>query len=183
MGKKILAAAAPHLTPVTLELGGKKYAPLYLLKAFLHHCTVLFTRFGFSPCYSPCYIDESVDIEKATKRIIWGKFLNAGQACISIDYIVCTPSVCEKFLRLAYQLLNEWHGTSPRSCASLSRIVNGAHFKRLSNLLDTTHGRIILGGNSNERELWIQPTVVSKYHLKPQHLFRAVLYHLAVQVF
>ncbi|CAG7816733.1 unnamed protein product [Allacma fusca] len=132
IGKKVMTAAAPHLTPVTLELGGK----------------------------NPCYIHDSADIQIATKRIIWGKFLNAGQACISIDYVICSPLVSEKFLRIAYQLLNEWHGTTARTCPNLSRIVSAKHFTRLSNLLDETKGRVILGGNVNQRELWIQPTVV-----------------------
>ena len=135
-----MMAASKNLTPITLELGGK----------------------------NPCYIDPSADIEVATRRIIWAKFINAGQACISVDYILCSAEVREKFLCFAFQFIHEWYGsnTSSRNGSNLSRIVNEKHFSRLSNLLNfietNKRGVIAIGGRTDESTLSIEPTVVSK---------------------
>lgn len=101
VGRIVHAAANKYLTPVTLELGGK----------------------------SPCYIDDSINIAKATKRILWGKFVNVGQTCIAPDYIICTKKVQAEFLQAAKQLLVEFYGENPQKSPDLCRIINQANFK------------------------------------------------------
>lgn len=80
VGQIIHQAANKYLTPVTLELGGK----------------------------SPCYVDNTVDFEIAVRRILWGKFINAGQTCIAPDYVICTAEVQNKFVQEAKKVLQEW---------------------------------------------------------------------------
>lgn len=101
VGKIVYEAATKHLTPVTLELGGK----------------------------SPVYIDNTVDIGKATKRILWGKFANAGQTCIAPDYVLCTKEVQQKFVAEAKGIMKEWYGDDIKASPDLSRIVNNASFQ------------------------------------------------------
>lgn len=101
VGRIIHAAANKYLTPVTLELGGK----------------------------SPCYIDETVDMAVATKRIIWGKLMNNGQTCIAPDYILCTKEVQAKFLEEAKRVLDEFYGEDRQKSPDLCRIINVPNFK------------------------------------------------------
>jgi acyl-CoA reductase-like NAD-dependent aldehyde dehydrogenase len=101
VGQIVHQAAAKHLTPCTLELGGK----------------------------SPVYLDNSVDITKATKRILWGKFVNAGQTCIAPDYVLCTKDVQKKFLDEAKVIMKEWYGDNVQASPDFSRIVNQTHFQ------------------------------------------------------
>lgn len=101
VGRIIHAAANKHLTPVTLELGGK----------------------------SPCYIDSTVDIAVATKRILWGKFINVGQTCIAPDYVLCTKDVQDKFITEAKRILDEWYGENYQDSPDLCRIINQANFQ------------------------------------------------------
>ncbi|EFN83362.1 Aldehyde dehydrogenase, dimeric NADP-preferring, partial [Harpegnathos saltator] len=130
VGKIVREAANKHLTPVTLELGGK----------------------------SPVYIDNTVNIEIATKRILWGKCINSGQTCIAPDYILCTPEVQDKFIDNAKKILKEWYGENPQESADLVRIVTDKHYQRLVDLLD--NGKIVVGGNVNSTEKYIEPTVL-----------------------
>ncbi|CAG7818931.1 unnamed protein product [Allacma fusca] len=132
VGRSVMQAAAPHLTPVTLELGGK----------------------------NPCYIDKSADFKIAAKRILWGKSLNQGQVCISPDYIICPEDAKEEFLRIAKGILGEFFGKDCQKSKDLPRIVNKRHFYRLKKLLEDTKGTISIGGNMNEDDLWIEPTIV-----------------------
>jgi acyl-CoA reductase-like NAD-dependent aldehyde dehydrogenase len=101
VGKIVHQAANKYLTPVTLELGGK----------------------------SPCYLDSSVDMEIATKRILWGKFVNSGQTCIAPDYILCTKEVERKFVAIAKRLITEWYGAKPQDSPDLCRIINQGNFQ------------------------------------------------------
>lgn len=101
IGRKVHEAANKYLTPVTLELGGK----------------------------SPCYIDDTVNVTAAAKRIIWGKFMNAGQTCIAPDYILCTKEVQAKFLHEAKLILNQFYGDSIQKSPDLCRIINQNNFK------------------------------------------------------
>jgi acyl-CoA reductase-like NAD-dependent aldehyde dehydrogenase len=101
VGKIVYEAATKHLTPVTLELGGK----------------------------SPVYIDNTVDIPKATRRILWGKFVNAGQTCIAPDYVLCTKDVQNKFVEEAKVVMQEWYGDNVQSSPDFSRIVNQPSFQ------------------------------------------------------
>lgn len=101
VGQIVYAAATKHLTPVTLELGGK----------------------------SPVYIDSSVDLPKAVRRILWGKFVNAGQTCIAPDYVLCTKEIQKGFVEEAKVVLKEWYGDDAKASPDLSRIVNETSFK------------------------------------------------------
>lgn len=101
VGQIVYEAAAKHLTPVTLELGGK----------------------------SPVYLDDSVDIPKATRRILWGKFVNTGQTCIAPDYVLCTKEVERKFVEEARIVLKEWYGEDVKASPDLGRIINDTNYK------------------------------------------------------
>lgn len=101
VGKIVHAAANQYLTPCTLELGGK----------------------------SPVYIDQSVDIPLATKRIIWGKMMNLGQTCIAPDYILCTKAVQEQIIAAAQDVLKQFYGEDIQQSPDLCRIVNGNNFQ------------------------------------------------------
>lgn len=131
VGKIVHAAAAKHLTPVTLELGGK----------------------------SPVYIDDTVDMEIATKRILWGKLFNAGQICVSPDYVLCTKEVQEKFLVVAKKVIKEWYGADPKDSPHYCRIVSYKHFDRLSKFLEDKN-KVALGGQTDPYQRYIEPTVL-----------------------
>lgn len=101
VGQVVHKSAAQHLTPITLELGGK----------------------------SPVYIDNSVDIPKTTRRVMWGKFINAGQTCIAPDYVLCTEEVRKKFIDEAKVVLEEWYGDNIQASQDFGRIINDNNFK------------------------------------------------------
>lgn len=101
VGRIVHAAANKYLTPTTLELGGK----------------------------SPVYIDNTVNIERATKRIIWGKLMNLGQTCIAPDYVICTKEVQEQFIEATRNLLKEFFGENLQDSPDLCRIINAANFQ------------------------------------------------------
>ncbi|ENN77826.1 hypothetical protein YQE_05709, partial [Dendroctonus ponderosae] len=130
VGKLIHAAANQFITPVTLELGGK----------------------------SPCYIDDTVNINIAAKRIIWGKCLNVGQTCVAPDYILCTKEVEAKFLKAAKEAIEQFYGKNPKDSPDLPRIISDRHFQRLRELLK--HGKIALGGESDASDKYIAPTIL-----------------------
>ena len=131
VGKVVMAAAARHLTPVTLELGGK----------------------------SPCIVDETADIALAARRIAWGKFLNAGQTCVAPDYVLCHESIRDRLVKeLTRQIRLMW-GKEPLRNPDLPRIVNRHHFERLCGYL--TQGTVETGGDTNPETLQISPTVLS----------------------
>lgn len=79
--------------------------------------------------FSPCYLDNTVDIEVATKRILWGKLINSGQTCIAPDYLLCTKEVQSNFLTVAKRLLGEWYGDNPADSPDLCRMINGNNFQ------------------------------------------------------
>lgn len=101
VGQIIHAAANKFLTPTTLELGGK----------------------------SPVYIDSTVDLRVATKRILWGKLLNLGQTCIAPDYILCTKHIQDRMIKLIPDILNEFYGTNVEQSPDLCRIINPTNFQ------------------------------------------------------
>ena len=107
VGKIVAKAIAPNLTPSTLELGGK----------------------------SPCIIHHSAKIELAAKRIVWGKFLNAGQTCIAPDYILIDKKVKTKFIDAVKKELIQAYGENVQNSGDFARIINDKHFERLSGLL------------------------------------------------
>ena len=130
VGRLVLERAAKHLTPVTLELGGK----------------------------SPCIIDSSADLESAARKVVFGKFLNCGQTCIAPDYILCHESVREEFLRLLRLEIEKQYGKEYKYNLTYGRIVSKKHFDRLLGLMDPE--KIYLGGRSDRESLRIEPTVM-----------------------
>ncbi|XP_018309900.1 aldehyde dehydrogenase, dimeric NADP-preferring isoform X2 [Mycetomoellerius zeteki] len=131
VGKIVRKAANEFLTPVTLELGGK----------------------------SPVYIDNTVDISMAAKRILWGKCINVGQTCIAPDYMLCTLEVQKKFIEEAKKILHEWYSDNPRESPDLARIISDKHYQRLVNYL-SDKSKIAVGGDVNPAEKFISPTVL-----------------------
>ncbi|MBA0837235.1 hypothetical protein Goarm_009410, partial [Gossypium armourianum] len=130
----VMAAAAKHLTPVVLELGGK----------------------------SPVIVDSDINLKVATRRIIAGKWgCNNGQACISPDYIITTKDYATKLVDSFKCELERFYGKDPLESKDLSRIVNSNHFDRLSKLMDEekVSSKIVHGGQRNEKNLQIAPTI------------------------
>ncbi|XP_048017040.1 aldehyde dehydrogenase family 3 member A2 [Megalobrama amblycephala] len=130
VGKLVMEAAAHHLTPVTLELGGK----------------------------SPCYIDKNCDIAVACRRITWGKFANCGQTCIAPDYILCEPSIQDRIVEEIQNTLQEFYQKDPKSSPDYCRIINTRHFDRVLALMNEC--TIALGGESDRSQCYIAPTVL-----------------------
>ncbi|MCV3213773.1 aldehyde dehydrogenase [Plectonema radiosum NIES-515] len=135
VGKIVMAAAAKHLTPVTLELGGK----------------------------SPCIVDDDINLEQTARRITWGKFLNAGQTCIAPDYLLVDKKIKDNLLASILKCLKEFYGDNPATSPDYARIIHQKHFDRLVNFLKD--GKIIVGGESNSSESYIAPTVIDKVSL------------------
>ncbi|NWX13366.1 AL3A2 dehydrogenase, partial [Aegotheles bennettii] len=131
VGKIVMAAAAKHLTPVTLELGGK----------------------------SPCYIDKDCDLAVACRRITWGKYMNCGQTCIAPDYILCDPSIQSKVVENIKATLQEFYGEDVKSSPDYERIVNKRHYKRILGLLEGQ--KIAHGGETDEATCFIAPTILT----------------------
>ncbi|XP_066139771.1 aldehyde dehydrogenase, dimeric NADP-preferring-like [Euwallacea fornicatus] len=131
VGKVIHAAATRHLTPVTLELGGK----------------------------SPCYIDDSVNYKVAAKRIMWGKVINAGQTCVAPDYLLCTKEVEQKFVNAAKEVLLQFFGDNPKEAESYGRIITDRHVQRLQRLIQS--GNVAVGGEVNAAERFVAPTILT----------------------
>jgi acyl-CoA reductase-like NAD-dependent aldehyde dehydrogenase len=106
-------------------------------------------------------LDSSCDIEIATKRIIWGKLINVGQTCIAPDYLLCTKQVQEAFISTAKRILNEWFGDKPIESPDLGRVINERHYQRLQALISSTTGKVVVGGEGNQEERFIPPTIIA----------------------
>lgn len=130
VGRVVLRAAAEHLTPVTLELGGK----------------------------SPCIVCRDADIEVAARRILWGKLLNAGQTCVAPDYVLVDASIQEPLLEAFRRTLEAFYAGAPEHSEAYSRIVSARHFQRLAAYLD--QGRVVCGGEHDEAARYIAPTIL-----------------------
>ena len=125
-----MKAAAENLTPVILELGGK----------------------------SPCIVDKEANLDKAAKRIAWGKLINAGQTCIAPDYLLVHESVKESLLNKIEANIKEMYGSDIKSSRYYPRIIDEAAFDRICQLLKD--GNIRFGGTVNRKERFIEPTVI-----------------------
>lgn len=130
VGRIVMAAAAQHLTPVTLELGGK----------------------------SPVIVHRSADVRVAARRVAWGKFLNAGQTCIAPDYVLVDASLEWKFLDELTAAIAEFYGSDPALSPDYGRIVNQHHFDRVMRLVDS--GDVVMGGTGDADLRYIAPTVL-----------------------
>ncbi|OOC57117.1 aldehyde dehydrogenase [Nocardiopsis sinuspersici] len=126
----VMAAAVKHLTPVTLELGGK----------------------------SPVVVEPGVDLATTARRLAWGKFTNAGQTCVAPDYVLAVGGTAEPLQRELAAAITEMFGDDPARSADYGRIVNERHFDRLTALLES--GTVVAGGRHDRGELYIAPTVL-----------------------
>jgi len=132
VGRIVSAAAAKHLTPVSLELGGK----------------------------SPVFIDPNCDLETAAKRILWGKVVNAGQTCVAPDYVLVPEDFQDKFVNALKEVSEQFYPKSASEPGAYSRLVTPQAFKRVKGLLDNTKGKVVFGGDTDEATKFIAPTVV-----------------------
>jgi acyl-CoA reductase-like NAD-dependent aldehyde dehydrogenase len=131
VGKIVMEAAAKHITPLTLELGGK----------------------------SPCIIDKNIHIRKTAEKICWGKFFNAGQTCIAPDYLLVHKDVKETLLAEIKKTIQKFYGNEISKSRDYARIVSEKHYKRLILLMDKE--KIYCGGSCSEEEKYIEPTVMN----------------------
>ena len=128
-----MSAAAKHLTPVTLELGGK----------------------------NPCYVDDDCDPQTVANRLAWFRYFNTGQTCVAPDYVLCSPDTQERLLPALQSAITRFYGEDPRSSPNLGRIISDKHFQRLRGLLGC--GRVAIGGQSDESERYIgEPAVLPR---------------------
>uniref|UniRef100_A0A8C6WJ99 Aldehyde dehydrogenase 3 family, member A1 n=1 Tax=Neogobius melanostomus TaxID=47308 RepID=A0A8C6WJ99_9GOBI len=154
VGRLVMEAAAAHLTPVTLELGGK----------------------------SPCYIHSDCNIRVVARRITWGKFVNCGQTCIAPDYVLCEPSVQNQLIDCIRLTLLEFYGADPKSSPDYGRIINQRHFNRILSLMEGYVP--VIGGQSDASQRYIAPTVLRdvppQSRLMQEEIFGPVLPLVAV---
>ena len=132
VGKIVAKAAAEHLTPVTLELGGK----------------------------NPCIIDETANLKLAAKRIVWGKFINAGQTCIAPDYILIQKDMKSHFIEFMKQEITKAYGKNPELSPDYARIINIKHWRRLDNMIE--ENKVVFGGQTNIETRYISPTLIDE---------------------
>jgi aldehyde dehydrogenase (NAD+) len=130
VGRIVLEAAARHLTPVTLELGGK----------------------------SPAYVADDADLAVTAQRLVWGKFTNAGQTCVAPDYVLASRTTIEALKPLLAQGIRSAFGEDPSQSTEYGRIVSERHFERLVGMVD--HDRVVTGGRSDASRRYLEPTVV-----------------------
>ncbi len=151
----VMRAAAEHLTPVTLELGGK----------------------------SPAIVSRHANVDVAARRIAWGKFINAGQTCIAPDYVLVEQPVHDQFVAALGTYITEFYGADPQASDDFTRIVNSPHFHRLEKLLDS--GTVAHGGVTDADTRYISPTVLTGVKaddpVMGEEIFGPILPVLAVQ--
>ncbi|MEV6717462.1 aldehyde dehydrogenase family protein [Lentzea sp. NPDC051208] len=131
VGRIVMRAAAEHLTPVTLELGGK----------------------------SPVWFDDDAHLDQAARRLVWAKFTNAGQTCVAPDYVMTTPDRIPALVQALRKAIADLWGADPRASEDYGRIVNERQFDRLVSLLDGTN--VVIGGDHDRAERYLAPTVVT----------------------
>ncbi|UPZ33178.1 aldehyde dehydrogenase family protein [Streptomyces sp. LRE541] len=131
VGRIVMTAAAKHLTPVTLELGGK----------------------------SPAFVDRGADLTVVAERLARGKFLNAGQTCVAPDYVLTDPETARALEPVLAEAVEKLYGADASTSAEYGRIINERHFERLSGLLDS--GRVVVGGATDRATKYIAPTVLA----------------------
>ena len=131
VGRVVMAASAQHLTPVTLELGGK----------------------------CPAIVCADAPMELAARRIAWGKFMNAGQTCVAPDFVLLPRGLREAFVTELKKAIREFYGDNPAQCEEYGRIVNARHFARLVGYLGD--GKVVHGGEHNAKELFLAPTILA----------------------
>jgi len=131
VAKIVMRAAAEHLTPVTLELGGK----------------------------NPTIVDSTCDFDLVGQRIAWGKFLNNGQTCIGVDYVMCLDNCQDQLIESIKKAVVKFFGEDPQTSNSYGRIINKRHFKRISDMID--EDKVVFGNTKKEEDLYISPTILA----------------------
>lgn len=132
VGAIIARKAAETLTPVVLELGGR----------------------------NPAFVTKNANLALAARRLLWGKTMNSGQVCLSQNYVLIDKDLVPAFVEFLKQAYRDMFPRGAKASPDMSRIVNQRHFLRLKKMLDNTRGRIVMGGEMDESELFIEPTVV-----------------------
>ena len=130
VGKEVMTKASVHLTPVTLELGGK----------------------------SPCVVDRSAKLDLAAKRLVFGKLLNCGQTCVAPDYVLIDKEIKDGFLAAVKKWMSAMYGSDPLDNQGYVRMINRKHFERVMGLIDPE--KVVYGGRGNAETLKIQPTIL-----------------------
>ena len=130
VGKEVMRKAAEHLTPVTLELGGK----------------------------SPCIVDKSANLKLAARRIVFGKYLNCGQTCVAPDYIYCDATIKDALLKEIQHQIRKQFGKDPLHNKNYGKIINEKHFQRICSLMNPA--KVVAGGETRPEHLQIAPTVM-----------------------
>lgn len=131
-GKLVAAAAAKHLTPTILELGGK----------------------------NPAFIDDDADLAMAARRIIQAKFFNCGQICVAVDYVLISEKNVSRFLEEAKRTIETFFGSDPQKSPDLGRLLLPGHAKRIQQLIENHEGTLICGGNSDVENRYVEPTII-----------------------
>lgn len=132
VGREVMRCASAHLTPVTLEMGGK----------------------------SPCIVEKTANLKLAAKRIAFGKYLNCGQTCVAPDYIYCDASIKDQLIEEIKRQVRLQYTEQPLSNPAYGKIINEKHFQRILGLIDPE--KVVLGGKSNPETLQIEPTVMDQ---------------------
>lgn len=131
VGRIVAKAAAEHLTPCVLELGGK----------------------------SPCIVDRSADIEHTVQRLVWATFVNGGQTCVRPDFCMVHEDIAMEFFAQMQKTVREFYGTDPKQTEFFGRLINSSAYKRLSALVNENKDRLVIGGDMDESERYIAPSV------------------------
>lgn len=132
VGKIVMEKASKHLTPVTLELGGK----------------------------SPVIVDNTANLKISAKRILWGKLTNAGQTCVAPDYVLAHEHIYEELIDEFKNIINEFYGQDIKSNKEFGRIINERHMNRLNNILEQDKEKIAVGGDVDFDQRYISPTIL-----------------------
>jgi aldehyde dehydrogenase (NAD+) len=131
VGRAVMTAAAQHLTPVTLELGGK----------------------------CPCLVCADAPLDLTARRIVWGKFMNAGQTCVAPDFVLVDRRVSSRLVEAMQRALHEFYGADPQRSPDYGRIINRKHHDRLTGYLGS--GQIAQGGQHDANDLYLAPTILT----------------------
>lgn len=133
VGKIVMKACAERLTPLTLELGGK----------------------------SPTVVDHTADIKKAAEKIVWGKFMNAGQTCIAPDYVLADTAIYDELLAEMKSTIHRFYGKDAQQSPDYGRIIADRHFERLADILERDQAYIVEGGAMDAADKYIEPTILA----------------------
>lgn len=136
VGRLVMAAAARRMGSLTLELGGK----------------------------SPVLVDAGADLEEAAGRIVWGKFINAGQTCVAPDYVLVADAAHDRLVEALVRAVKRHYGATPearKASPDFARVINAAHLARLTGLLEGSGGRVVLGGETDPAENYLAPTLLA----------------------